>query len=242
MTKKQGKAIVSTAQLKVPDRPSQQMEGMRAIDLPTYLARIIPAYGHPGWLEATRWRSLVRNQPLAIVCRDTLLDHIKALEWDIVPADTEESGNKEIKRAIQYYADLFENAEGDFDQYIDLMGQDLMDLPFGAASEIGRENDEDTGPVIWINHVDGATLLPSYDPDYPVIQSVPGMIGQAIAFPKHAIDRIMYAPRPELRRKGWAMAPPRRFTWQWKSCSGATRTTGSSCSTLRRPASWTSWT
>lgn len=209
--KSKGKAVVPAgAHISVPDRPAQTMTGARAIDLPTYLARIIPAYGHPGWLEATRWRQIVRNQPLCIVLRDTLIDNLKNLEWDIVPADTEMTGNKEIKKAIQYYADLFEQAEGDFDSYLDLMGQDLMDLPFGAACEIGREDDDPNGPVLWINHIDGSTLLPSYDPDYPVIQSVPGMIGQAIAFPKHAIDRVMYTPRPELRRKGWGMAPPEK--------------------------------
>jgi hypothetical protein len=185
--------------------------GQRAVELPSYLSRVIPSYGYSGWLEASRWRQVVRSQPLAIACRDTLLDNVKNLEWDVVPSDPDTSNDKEIKRAVQYYGDLLERINGgDFDAYIDLMGQDLMDLPFGAAAEIGRENDEPDGPVLWVNHIDAATLFPSYDEAYPVIQSVPEIIGQAIAFPKHAIDRMVYTPRPELRRSGWGMAPPEK--------------------------------
>lgn len=206
MAKKQSKGN----QLAVPARPLTTPEGQRSVDLPSYLARVLPAYGHPGWLEATRWRSVVRNQPLAIACRDTLLDNIKNLEWDIVASDPEEKANKEVKKAIDYYTNLFEHLEGDFDRYIDLMGQDFLDLPFGAACEIGREADDPQGPILWIEHIDAATLFPSYDDEYPVIQSVPEMVGRAVAFPKHAIDRIIYTPRPEIRRKGWGMAPPEK--------------------------------
>lgn len=186
-------------------------EGQRAVELPSYLSRIIPSYGYSGWLEANRWRQVVRSQPLAIACRDTLLDNVKNLEWDVVPSDPDTSSDKQIKRAVQYYGDLLEHInDGDFDAYVDLMGQDLMDLPFGAAAEVGREDDNPNGPVLWVNHIDAATLFPTYDTTYPVIQSVPELVGQVVAFPKHAIDRMVYTPRPELRRSGWGMAPPEK--------------------------------
>jgi len=207
MAKKQHQAAL-------PERPQQLTANLtpepRSLDIPAYLLRLLPYYGHPQWLLAAQWRAFVRNQPIAAICRDTLLDNLKNLEWDVVPTDPESASDPEVKKAVQYYSDLVEHLEGDFDSYIDLMGQDLFDLPFGAAAELGRLDDAADGPVVWVKHLDGGTLYPSDEPQMPVYQSLPEAMGRVVAFPHWAIDRMTFSPRPEIRRRGWGMAPPEK--------------------------------
>jgi len=182
----------------------------RSINLQSYLQRWIPYWGHPGWLNAERWRAFVRNQPVATVCRDTLISNLKNLEWDIVAKRSDETKRRDVQNAIDYYKELFFQLEGQFDTYIDLMAQDLLDLPFGGMSELIREDDKADGHVLAAYHVDAATLFPTGDEDYPVQQRVPELPGAMVNFPAHAIERMMVSPRPEIRRKGWGLAPPEK--------------------------------
>ena len=182
----------------------------RSINLQSYLQRWIPYWGHPGWLAAERWRAFVRNQPIAGICRDTLIANLKNMEWDIVAKRPEDSGNRNIQKAIDYYKELFFQIEGSFDAYLDLMGQDMLDLPFGAMCEVVREDDDPEGHVLALHHVDAATCFPTGDLDYPVQQRVPELPGAIVNFPVHAMERMMISPRPEIRRKGWGMAPPEK--------------------------------
>ena len=85
-----------TETAKTPPVPSEQPEDQRAIHIPTFLSRILPYYGQPAWLAAQHWRQFVRNQPVAIVCRDTLMNNMLNLEWDIVPSDVKEIINSHL--------------------------------------------------------------------------------------------------------------------------------------------------
>ena len=199
-----------TETLLVPKDPAEQPEDQRAIHLPTFLNRILPYYTQPAWLEAERWRAFVRNQSIAIITRDTLISNMLNMDWDIVPRDADEARDTKMKKAIDYYKELFTYLEGDFDIYLELMLQDLLDLPFGAAAEVGRVDDEPGAPVLWVEHIDAATLFPTGNPDYPVAQQVPDVPGVQVIFPEHAISRMYMTPRPELRIKGWGMAPPQK--------------------------------
>ena len=199
-----------TETLLVPKDPAEQPEDQRAIHLPTFLNRILPYYTQPAWLEAERWRAFVRNQSIAIITRDTLISNMLNMDWDIVPRDADEARDTKMKKAIDYYKELFTYLEGDFDIYLELMLQDLLDLPFGAAAEVGRVDDEPGAPVLWVEHIDAATLFPTGNPDYPVAQQVPDVPGVQVVFPEHAISRMYMTPRPELRIKGWGMAPPQK--------------------------------
>ena len=199
-----------TETLLVPKEPAEQPEDQRAIHLPTFLNRILPYYTQPAWLEAERWRAFVRNQSIAIITRDTLISNMLNMDWDIVPRDADEARDTKMKKAIDYYKELFTYLEGDFDIYLELMLQDLLDLPFGAAAEVGRVDDEPGAPVLWVEHIDAATLFPTGNPDYPVAQQVPDVPGVQVVFPEHAISRMYMTPRPELRIKGWGMAPPQK--------------------------------
>jgi hypothetical protein len=196
--------------LSVPSEVDETPRDQRAAQLPRYLQRLLPYYGHPEWLVAERWRSFVRNQPLAIVCRDTLISNILSLDWSVSARNPEDQKLDRVKKAIDYYTELFTYLEGDLDTYIELLLQDTLDLPFGGAVEVGREGDEPDGVVLWAEHIDAATLYPTYDPEFPVSQIIRDVPMQVVSFPSHSIERVYMTPRPELRRKGWGMPPPEK--------------------------------
>ena len=200
-----------TETISTPPAPADRPEDQRAIHIPNFLSRIMPYYGQPAWLEAQHWRQFVRNQPVAINCRDTLINNMLNMDWDIVPAEVHFADNPKVKESIAYYKELFTYLEGDFDLYLELMLQDMLDLPFGACAEIGRWDDEADMPVIWAEHIDAATLFPTGNPDYPVAQRAPDVPGVQVVFPEHAINRMYMTPRTEMRLEGWGMAPPQKI-------------------------------
>ncbi len=187
-------------------------EDTRAIKLPVYLNRLVPYWGHPGWLMADRWRYFVRNQPLAAVCRDTLIQNVLSTPWDIVPRDPGDKSSPSLKKEIdRLKKDVFEVANGDFDTFCELTLQDMLDLPFGGAFETPREDDSPDGKVLMMDHIDGGTLLPTGDDENPVEQRVKQMPTRTVRFPNYAIERVYVNPRPEIDRMGWGMAPPEKI-------------------------------
>jgi hypothetical protein len=191
-------------------KEAEDVDRKRSINLTSYLQRWVPYWGHPGWLNAGRWRAFVRNQSVAIVSRDTLISNMLNMEWDIHARDPEGQSDKQVQSNIDYYKDLFSTLEGDFDNYCELLAQDLLDLPFGAASEIVREDDDPEGFILGLFHIDAASLFPTGVDEFPIQQRIPEMPGAVVNFPAHAISRIMMTPRPEIKRKGWGMAPPEK--------------------------------
>jgi hypothetical protein len=204
MAKKKAKAKTAST---VAEKPT----GQRAIQLQPYLNRVIPYWGHPGHLAGARWRWLVKNQPIAIICRDTLIANMISLGWSIRQREPDETKLTSVKEEIDHYTELFNTMEGGFDNYISLIGQDLLDLPFGAMCEKGYQNDNPDERLMWVEHVDAATLMPTNVIDWPVMQTVPYYNARPVVFPKHAISRSYMSPRPEIKRKGWGMAPPEKI-------------------------------
>lgn len=177
----------------------------------SFLTRLIPEWTSPRWSEANLWRYLVRQQPLCIIARDTLISYLLGTDWQISSRLPEDKSK--YQKEIDHYTELFNNLDGlDFHAHIDMLCQDILDTPFGGASEIGRENDLPDGKTLWVQHIDSATLYPTNIPDYPVAQRVPGVPdAHPVLFPKHAISRAYYTPRPEIGRRGWGMAPPEKI-------------------------------
>lgn len=190
--------------------PSRE-KGQRSLDLPDmYINRILPAYSQPAWMEADFWRRAVAGQPFATICRDTLIDKLLALEWKIEPRD----GTKrdEFKEDIEYYTQFFENTgEIEYAELIEWICKDALDIPFGGAAELGRENDAPDGKVLWIEPLDGGTLFPTFNSDFPVGQSLKEIPSYSVYFPYYSIDRLYSSPRTDIRRKGWGMAPPEKI-------------------------------
>lgn len=188
--------------------PTQE-PGQRSITYPPSLSRMLPYWGSPDLLSAENWRRAVRNQPVAVDCRDTLIMNVNSLEWLIEAKDA--SKNDDYKKDIDYYTDLIQNADGGYLEFNESMLQNYYDIPFGAAAETIREGDRPDGKVLSIKYIDAATLWPTFNTDYPVIQNTYLAPTDWVVFPKHAIVRLMNQPRPELIRRGWGMAPPERI-------------------------------
>lgn len=171
-----------------------------------------PIWNNPQWLTADMWREFVRKQPVAVLCREAITNHLISLDWAITARDS--TKQDELKEEIQYYTRLLERGHADytsldFTSHVEWIVKDLFDLPFGAAAEIGRAYNSPTGKVVWIKPLDGGTLAPTLDDDYPVVQHFPN--SQPVVFPREFITRIYLSPRTEIQREGWGMPPPERI-------------------------------
>lgn len=177
-----------------------------------FLFRQMPIWSNPQWLTAAQWREFVRKQPIAVLCRESITNYLISLDWKITAIDSEKQD--ELKSEIVHYTNLFEKGNTyytsmDFTTHIEWIVKDLFDLPFGAASEIGREGDLPDGKVLWIRPLDAGTLSPTLDIDYPVVQHYSPY--EPVYFAKEQISRIYLSPRTEIQREGWGMSPPERI-------------------------------
>lgn len=178
-----------------------------------YLTRYIYPWSRPPSLSADTWRAWVFNQPIAMICRETLIANFLSLDWKIVARDSQQQD--ELKPMIRYYTKLLEgggnnpnNFGMDYSGTMEWILTDLLDLPFGSGTELGRRDDSPTGRVLWMKPLDGGTLYPTLNKDYPIVQFY--STADLIPFPAHAIARMYMSPRPELLREGWGLAPPEK--------------------------------
>jgi len=177
-----------------------------------YLTRFIPAWQRPvGW-NTNMWRAWVMNQPVAIICRETLIANLLSLDWKITPRDMR--FKDELEGTIRHYTKLIEKGgnnpelELDYSTLVEWIAADLLDTPFGGAAEVGRKNDAENGRVLWLKPLDAATMYPTLNKDFPAVQYYNGV--DAIPFPQHAISRTYMTPRPYMDRQGWGMAVPEK--------------------------------
>ena len=196
----------------------------KSLQIPPFLRRYLPDFLTPMWIEAARWRNVVRNEPTAIICRDRLIVYAQAQPWDITAKNIKDA--KALEDDIKYYKNF---VLGDFDVILDLLWQDALDLPAGGNIELVRwpanvlptiERDGEIfkvtqpapkGHIFKLVHIDGATIVPTHDPEFPVMQKLQGDLGNAIFFGRNEIGRIILTPRPEIRIKGYGMPPPQRI-------------------------------
>lgn len=185
-------------------------KGQRSLDLPLYLDRIVPWFNTPTWYEGGIWRKIVEAQPIATTCRETLISNISTLDWKIEPKDSEK--RDEYKEEIDYYEDFFDHtAEFDFVELIEWIVKDYLDIPFGGAIEIGRQGDSPDGKIMWIEPLDGATLWPTQNSEWPVAQTLLQLANKTVYFPYYAINRLYMSPRTEIMMKGWGFTPPQKI-------------------------------
>lgn len=208
MAKKQPK----NQYLKIDERQGQV--SATGGELANYFIRNIPLWNTPVWQEAEFWRKFVAKQPIAIICRERISSYLNSLDWAITPRDSEQ--RDELKSKIRYYTKLFEKGSTyyndlDFSSHVEWLTKDLHDLPFGTASELGRIDDNPKGRVVWVRPLDGGTLAPTLNFDYPVVQQSIGAGLTPIYIPKDFVSRVYLSPRTELAREGWGYAPPERI-------------------------------
>jgi hypothetical protein len=191
-------------------QPSRQ-KGQRSLDLPEWLYRVIPPWVNPTRSQtADVWRRIVAAQPVAVDCREFLISSYLSLDWKIEPKVSDQ--RDELKEEIKYYTD-FISYTGDYyyDEVVEWIGKDLLDIPFGAGAEMGRMGDQPKGRMAWIELLDGGTLFPTHNKKWPVGQMIPQVPMKPVIFPKHAINRVYYSPHTQLKLKGWGVPPPEKI-------------------------------
>jgi len=196
----------------------------KSLEIPSFLRRYLPDFLAPMWVEAARWRNVVRNEPVAIICRDRLIVYAQALPWDITAKKPEDQ--EALEPDIAYYKNYVLR---EFDIILDLLWQDVLDLPAGGTAELVRwplnvlptiEFDGEEfrvtrphprGHIFKIINIDGATIIPTHDPEFPIMQKIQGNMANPVFFARNEIGRIVLTPRPEMRVKGYGMPPPQRI-------------------------------
>ena len=199
---------VSTLDIINAPEPSKE-KGQRSMRVSeAYFARMIPGWSQPSALSPAQWRAWVAAQPVATICKDTMISNISALDWKITPRKSDM--RDELRGTIEYYEKFFRqggNSGFDWIGFLEWFLSDLNDLPFGTGWELGRKGDTENGRVVWLEPIDGGTLYPTNNKSIPVIQYYNGYYA---SFPAHSIARAYMSPRPEIERKGWGIAPPEK--------------------------------
>lgn len=190
--------------------PEQSREkNQRALDLPLYLQRIIPYFNQPAWFNGNLWRKVVEHQPIAVACREALIAQLVNLDWKIEPKDSEK--RDEYKDDIEYYTEfLTYTGEYNYTELVEWIVKDMLDLPFGGAAELGYLNDDPEERLMWIKPLDGSTLWPTLNTDWPVAQTLLEASMKTVYFPAHAINRIYMSPRTEIQMEGWGYVPAQK--------------------------------
>ena len=189
--------------------------GQRSTNLTdAYFTRFTPSWSRPQitWTAAS-WRAWVFNQPVAVICREHLISSLLSLDWKITPREMKYKD--ELDGTIKHYTKLLERGGNnpelslDYTGLVEWVAGDLLDIPFGAGAEVGRRGDTPEGRVMWFKPLDGGTLFPTLNRDYPVVQYWSGL--EAVPFPAHAIARTYMSPLPVMDRQGWGMPAPEKI-------------------------------
>lgn len=186
----------------------------RSIDLEDlYLTRFTPPWSRPATLSGNVWRAWVLQQPVAMVCRETLVATLLSLDWKITPRNSKYQ--EELEPTIRHYTKLFSNGGDygglglDYSGLVEWIAGDLLDTPFGGVAEIGRKGNTENGRVMWIRPLDAATMYPTLNAEYPAVQMY--LQYDAVAFPWWTISRTYMSPHSFILKEGWGMAPPEKI-------------------------------
>lgn len=188
-----------------------------------FLLRQRTIWQSPGWLMANQWRQFVYNQPLAMICRSRLINHIQEMPFDIVVRDDKQ------KEVLEPDCNYYKNwVFRDFDNWVDKHIQDTLDLPMGGNSEVSRwpigvmpiiqngdeeykvTRDNPRGHVFELINIDGASLYPTWFKDAPIAQRFPESL-ETVYFTEDQIARTLIQPRTELLLKGYGKPPPEQI-------------------------------
>lgn len=189
------------------DVQPKKQEGQKSFGYEdAWLGRIAPYWSRPALVDGNLWRKVVKSQPIAELYRDTLIQNALSLDWKISARDSNKQD--ELAGTVRYYTNLLEkggNSGLDWAGLLEWISKDMLDTPFGGAAEIGRKGDSPIGRVMWIGPIDSATLYPTLNYDFPVVQEYNT---QTVAFPAHSIVRVFMSPRTEILYRGWGTPPP----------------------------------
>lgn len=204
-----------TSILNIPQPTHAGNPRQKSIDVSNlFLTRFTPPWSRPASLPANVWRMWVLNQPVAIVCRETLIASLLSLDWKITPVNSKYK--EELEPTVKYYTRLFTSGGDypglglDFSGLVEWVVGDILDTPFGGAAEVGRKGGTENGRVQWIRPLDAGTLFPSLNQDFPVVQYYPSISTDVVVFKPWEISRAYMSPHSFILREGWGMAPPEK--------------------------------
>jgi len=192
----------------------------KSIDLPV-IRRQIPAWITPQWMVAERWRRVVDNQPVAAICEEAIIADLQDTKFKITAKKPEEEDA--LADDIEYYTNIlnveFFGAISGFDTVLCGLGiQDMLRLPMGGNFEIVRYNGDsplsrphEKGHVHKIVYIDGATLSPTFDRQFPIMQQAPEDATRRVFFQNNEIMRLIQKPRAEMKMWGYQMPPPEKI-------------------------------
>lgn len=154
--------------------------------------------------SAADWRYIARRQPIVMICIGNHIMRIQALPWDIRAKDPNE--NDDLKETINAHRKIFREFGGiGFLNGIDKLLQDYFMVPFGGAIEPVKYSDNKLFKIV---NIDAATLSPTQNPSFPVVQKVGAF--DPVYFKPDELVRIYQFPRPEIDRNGWGVSPTER--------------------------------
>jgi hypothetical protein len=186
-------------------------EGKRGFTTLPYLQFAGIPYQLYQWTDQAVWRNIVEAQPVSILCRETIIERVSSIDWRIEPVDP--TKRQELRSEIRYYTRKFEQNNGmDVVSFNEWVLGDGLDLPFGSGVELIWRDDNPSNRLVDYVPLDGATLFPTNRNDWPVVQKPPGSeISDWVPFPDYAINRLYYAPRRDIKWRGWGMPPPEKI-------------------------------
>jgi hypothetical protein len=203
--------MTSIINVPVPNKEPRQ----KSIDVSDlFLTRFTPPWARPASLPANVWRAWVLNQPVAVVCRETLIATLLSLDWKITPRDSKYK--EELEPTIKHYTKLltrggeYAGLQLDFAGLVEWVTGDLLDIPYGGAAEIGRKGESENGRVQWVRPLDGGTLYPTLNQEFPTVQYYPSYWNDVVVFRPWEVSRMYMSPHSNILREGWGMAPPEK--------------------------------
>ena len=138
---------------------------------------------------------------------------IVGLDWTIRARDIDEK--EKLQDAVDHHTQVWlAGDEWGYDELLDRLLQDTLDIPFGGVLEVLRGDDtklDERGQLEHLYNVDGATLAPTPDPDYPVVQYYNIGALPPIFLGRNEVDRLYLSSRTQIERRGFGMAPPERI-------------------------------
>jgi len=171
----------------------------RSIQSPSlFLTRSLFRFADPTGFSPDQWR-LIAREPVNKMAQRFIIRELCSLEWEIT---SDKRNDKRVDDYTKGWRDIWEDGDG-FTTWLARMIEDACTLPFGGAAEVGYRGDD----LEWVLHVDGATLLPTYEKSSPYVQVNPDDWTQRIYFKPGQLQRLRVNPRPDIRFKAYQVAP-----------------------------------
>jgi hypothetical protein len=167
-------------------------------EAPVYVTRSIFRFWDPSGFSPEQWR-LIAKEPVNKMAQQFVKRELAALDFEIV---SEERNDPRVDEYKERWDQIFDDGAG-FYTWLFRILDDTMTLTFGGASEVANDGEE----LAWVQHVDAATLLPTYDKRQPYVQVNPDNWVDRIYFRRGDLARLRYSPRPEIHYKEWQLSP-----------------------------------